>query len=196
MGFGGGYSIIETASPGPALAAVALPTSASSGGSVDMREIFNYRFPNNVVRDGNYFSASYWHLQPTDPWHGVWAEYDGIGSGVFIDLPDKKGYLTFATQTVGRIGYDAGGVNLFNRNQNVWYFYDYETLGKAALGETSHEGLAPSSFSTVVYPGQTDQTGIAGSCFDPATRRLYVYATWTQPKGLYDQPVVHVYRVK
>jgi hypothetical protein len=48
----------------------------------------------------------------------------------------------------------------------------------------------------VQYPGETYRTSIAGSCFDPETRRLYVYAQWTQRRGMYDQPVVHVYRVK
>jgi hypothetical protein len=197
LGFGGSYSIVQTASLGPAFAAVSPDMQT---GVMSFQNVMYYPFPEACVRDGNYFYSrpGSGFAPPTAPWNGTWTSTDGIGSGVFIDLPDKKGYLTFVRQGIGRIGYDYGGSNWNGKYQNAWYFYGYETLGKAATGEIPNKDMIPRSVNIVEYPHDLTRENqyVAGSCFDPETRRLYLYTMWALKSGLYDDPVVHVYTVK
>jgi hypothetical protein len=154
---------------------------------------------NRARRDGNYFYAGYSTDNPANPWQGTWTSGDIIESGVFIDLPDKKGYVTFARQVTSRLGYDYGGSNWNGKNQNTWYFYDFDTLSKAATGAISKLSIEPSSISVVELPFDLtkDNQMVAGSCFDPATRRLYLYALGALKRGgMYNDPVVHVYTIK
>ncbi|MCL1874229.1 MAG: dockerin type I domain-containing protein [Clostridiales bacterium] len=199
MGFGGAYSNGANAySYGPSLAAVSLP---STGGTMDMQPVFYYPRSNPATRDGNYFRSAGPEGNPASPWEGTWTSGDTTGSGVFIDLPDKKGYISFERQAIGRIGYDYGGINWHGQYQNVWKFYDYETLGKAASGATGKEGLVPSSVTYPDLPNDATSANqqIAGSVFDPDSRLLYVYSLKSVSRsGYYNplQPAVHVYRVK
>jgi hypothetical protein len=194
LGFGGAYPNLFDASPGPALAAAVPPLPSASGEKLDIQEIFYYDSENFSVRDGNYFTnADYWNSQP-DFSQGLWSSVDSVGSGVFIDLPDKQGYIAFAKMGLGRIGSDYGGANLFGKYENCWYIYDYQTLGKAALGENSKTSVKPSSFTRVKYPMENNSSKVVGSCFDAESRRLYLYALYSTP-GVNSQPMVHVYRV-
>jgi len=203
LGFGGAISIIQTASNGPALAAI---KPDFDSGEINFQNIIYYPFPEGCIRDGNYFYAASQtnYLNPVSPWEGTWSNADWIGSGLFIDLPDKKGYVAFASQATGRIGYDYGGYNWNGTFQNVLYFYDFETLGQAATGMIPNNGVTPASIFLMEYP--TDSTIkyqiAAGSCFDPETRLLYIYMTrvlYPSIPGGPDrqgEPVVHVYSVK
>jgi len=174
---------------GPSLAAV---SAAPSGGDLDFLPIMSSNGDHRTVRDGNFFTTWDGDPQPTDPWTGLWAGNSASRAGVFIDLPDKKGYLTFTTQPVGRIA----GDNVDAEIQNTWYVYDYATLGAAATGTGTKLAPTPSSYATVQLPGDGSQTleYITGSAFDPANRLLYVYARNGVKSG--SQPVVHVYRVR
>jgi hypothetical protein len=195
LGFGGGYTIISICSSGPSLAAV---TPDNPTGLLDFQNIMYYPNPEYCVRDGNYIPMISYDPLPADPWRGGWTSCDTIGSGVFVDLPDKQGYVVFARQATGRIGYDYGGYNWNGKYQNAWYFYDYDTLGRAPAGETSARGIYPSSISIVDLPNENtkDSQVIAGSYFDAETRRLYVYTLWALKRGgIYIDPVVHVYEV-
>jgi hypothetical protein len=208
LGFGGAYATNGALySHGPSLGAVSI--NAAGVIQNDFTAIMDYHRGEPCVRDGNYFSLSSPDKNPVLPWAGLW-QGDDIRSGVFIDLPDKKGYLTFVRQTAGRVSYDYGGVNIFAVAQNAWYFYDFKTLGAAAVSGNVR-GLAPSSFSTVEYPYDsataalpvnllTNYHHVRSSCFDPETRLLYLNVTNTANYGLAfyagGQPFVHVYRVK
>ena len=198
LGFGGVYSIVQTASNGPALAAIS-PDFQS--GAINFQNIMYYPFPETCIRDGNYFYGGNQsaNLYPTAPWAGTWTNGDRIGSGLFIDLPDKKGYVVFLRQIAGRIGYDYGGGTWNAVYQNAWYLYDYETLGKAATGQIPNNGIIPYDISIVEYPHDLTKAVqyVAGSCFDPETRRLYLYTMGAlKTYNMYDNPVVHVYSVK
>ena len=198
LGFGGAYSIIQTASLGPSLAAISTDLQT---GVMSFQNIMYYPFPDACMRDGNYFHASYdGSRNPTAPWLGSWSDKDRIYSGVFVDTPNKKGYVAFVNQAIGRIGYDYGGSNWNGKYQNVWYIYDYETLGKATTGEISNKDIEPANISIMEYP--TDLTKkdpfVGGSCFDPETGRLYLYTlnALKRPGMFNTNPVVHVYTVK
>jgi len=196
LGFGGQYSINASVSWGPAIAAVALPLT---GTTMDEVPIFNYSISDPAPRDGNYFNVA---PQPTSPWVGTSTMNDGVGSGVFIDLPDKKGYVTFLHEGIDRIAYDYGGPTWNSQWQNVWNVYSYDSLGQAATGVVPRESVVPSSVGYVTLPNDSATNAfqrIAGSAFDPATRLLYVYSLGAEPAGvagtLYDQPLVDVYYV-
>lgn len=194
LGFGGYYSICGSASRGPALGAIARP--GKSGSKLDLLEMITYPDPIASPRDGFYFSnVGYWGDNPKNPWEGKWTSNDGCRAGVFIDLPDKKGYLAFVQQATGRIGYDYGGYNSDGNYQNSWYFYDLKDLGAAAKGKKSPNSIIPSSFTTVKYPVEYRNTWISGACFDEETRMLYVYAKYSIPQQYGSAPMIHAYRV-
>jgi len=197
LGFGGTYSIVSTAGWGPSFAAVSLDMQSDE---MDLLPVMYYtQNGGGCVRDGNYIPLMYYNPLPTAPWLGHWTSGDSIKSGVFIDLPDKNGYVVFARQVIGRLGYDEGGNNWNAKNQNAWYFYDFDTLGQAALGEISKDGIEPSSIAIVKFPYDptSDNQYVAGSCFDPDTRLLYLYTMFAyRTYSMYNDPVVHVYYVK
>ena len=196
LGFGGAYSIIQTASMGPSIAAI---TPNMQTGVMDIQNIMYYPFPETCIRDGNYFYSDFSTGNPTFPWLGTWTNGDRIYSGLFIDTPNKKGYIAFVNQVIGRLGYDYGGSNWNGISQNVWYVYDYETLGKAATGEIPNNGIEPASISIVEYPHDLTKKSqyVAGSCFDPETGLLYLYTMKALKRlSMYDDPVVHVYSLK
>ena len=195
LGFGGIYSINSTASWGPSFAAV-LPDSQKA--DLDLLPVIFSSIDKRTVRDGNYFYAGISSDNPLNPWQGSWSGSDSVKSGVFIDLPGKKGYITFVNQAIGRIGYDYGGANWNGKMQNCWYFYDFDTLGKAALGEISGVSLAPSSIAIKEYPNDLtkDKQYVTGSCFDPESGRLYLYTLGALKRNsIYNEPVVHVYTI-
>ena len=197
LGFGGNFSINASATWGPSFGAVSVDLQA--GGDMDLLPVIYSSISNRAFRDGNYFYSGWSTYNPVNPWEGTWSSIDDIRSGVFIDLPDKKGYVTFTRQVIGRIGYDYGGSNWNGRYQNVWYFYDFDTLGAAATGAIGKISVMPSSISIVEFPYDVtkDDQKAAGSCFDPETRRLYLYTlNALRRSGLYSDPVVHVYKVK
>ena len=183
LGFGGN-NISAANSPGPALAAV--DVSGPSGSTMVEQPVFSYLWAQygttvgQATRDGNYFVGRQptTYAQPASPWLGYWSYGDHVGSGVFIDLPGQQGYVAFTNQMIGRVAYDFGG-NIWNpQTENVWYFYDYPTLGKAATGQIPGHEVTPSSTTRVDLPNAATNANqsIAGSAFDPTTRLLYVYA--------------------
>ena len=206
IGFGGcSESIVSIRSLGPSLTAVSL--DASGDITDDYFNCFMY-YPHDArdnathcIRDGNYLALQEWHILPSTPWEGRWTDRDAIRTGVFIDYKGKKGYLTFASQITGRTAYDFGGARFFQKRRQAWYFYDFETLGKAARGETSKTGLTPSSYNIADYPttnpnpemshNQDTHTKVTGSHFDNDTGFLYLYVRYADN----DAPLVHVYKV-
>jgi len=173
-----------SASRGPALGAISKPEPGDS--VLNITPIMYYPDPVACPRPGNYFSnIGYWDTQPTAPWEGWWAGVDLCRAGVLIDLPDKKGYMAFAYQGIGRLGYDFGGYNADGKYQHCWYFYDLEDLGNAASGNSDPTTLLPVRFYEINYPIEGDF--ISGACFDEDTRNLYLYSV---------KPVIHVYHLK
>jgi len=184
LGFGGYFNMCASASRGPALGAISKPEPGDS--VLNITPIMYYPDPVACPRPGNYFSnIGYWDTQPTAPWEGWWAGVDLCRAGVLIDLPDKKGYMAFAYQGIGRLGYDFGGYNADGKYQHCWYFYDLEDLGNAASGNSDPTTLLPVRFYEINYPIEGDF--ISGACFDEDTRNLYLYSV---------KPVIHVYHLK
>ncbi|HUU22224.1 MAG TPA: hypothetical protein VM389_06775, partial [Phycisphaerae bacterium] len=199
IGFGGGYSGGSNCSRGPAVAAVATPDPAKD--KLDMVEMLGYFKGDRAPRDGNYFVApgpanGYWGEPPEGPTKGYWCAGDGIGNGIYLDLPDRHGFIAFAVWTIGRKGYDyADSVAHVGDRAPVltqcWYFYDPKDLGEAAR-KLRKVNLAPYAMTRVSAPGGNLNGGITGSCFDAQKRLLYLYYR----PHLHDKPAIHVYSVK
>ncbi|MCY2953920.1 MAG: NBR1-Ig-like domain-containing protein [Planctomycetota bacterium] len=202
LGFGGYYSICAPCSRGPALAAVAEPDPASP--TVDMVELLAYADPAAAPRDGDYFygqaPGGIWHHVPDGPSQGYWTMNDWCRSGVFIDLPDKQGYVAFVKLATGRTGYDYGGIYSAGA-AHWWYFYHPKNLGQTAKGTKKVGTVMPHSMAKVSYPISPVGTpqpdaAVTGSCFDQEEKLLYLYAPGCFPLGRERHPCVHVYRVR
>lgn len=198
LGFGGNYSINASASLGPALAAVSVGDGRDS---MSLEPMVFSTINNRAVREGNYIALYMYDNFPQSPWLGTWTLADKVWSGVFIDLPDVQGYVSFTRQATGLVGYDSAGQYYNSTAQNTWYFYDLDTLGKAAEGEVAAADVQPTSFANIDLPYDPTSASqyIAGSCFDPDTRMLYLYcmnAYRTNANDMYYRPVVHAYYVK
>ncbi|OGJ84624.1 MAG: hypothetical protein A2268_11410 [Candidatus Raymondbacteria bacterium RifOxyA12_full_50_37] len=196
LGFGGDYSIIQTASCGPSIAAIQKPDTAKD--TLDLVEVLRYIYPEAAVRNGNYFlgNSTIWIYQPPSPWDGRFTTGSTCWAGVFIDLPDKKGFVAFVKHGTGRLGYDYGGNTIDPHLEDNWYFYDLKELGDAALGNQTLGSVQPSSFNKIEWPYPVSNTQIyhsmSGACFDPQTRIMYVYLSF----ALGGEPAVHAYYVK
>jgi hypothetical protein len=189
LGFGGYYCICGTASRGPALAAISTPVASNR--TLDILPMLSYPDPNACIRSGNYMSnIGYWENQPASPWKGFWTGIDACGTGVFIDLPDQKGYMVFAYQGIGRLGYDFGGHNFDGKYQHNWYFYDIKDLAASATGSKDISDIQPTSFCTINYP--LNGEAVSGACFDEETRTLYIYSRLS----CNNKPAIHAYYLK
>jgi hypothetical protein len=212
LGFGGYYSICGGCSRGPALAAIAQPDPHR--GELDIAELLCYPDPAAAPRDGDYFYGlgNFWYDLPKGPSQGAWTMDDWCRSGVFVDLPEKHGYIAFVKLANGRIGYDYGAIGATGA-AHWWYFYDPQDLGQAAKGLKKPGAIVPHGMAQVSYPGQAEQAlrqaqergtvhvgGIAGSvtgaCFDEHEKLLYVCKLCSIRVGLELHPCVNVYRVK
>jgi hypothetical protein len=212
LGFGGYYSICAGCSRGPALAAIAQPDPHRD--ELDVAELLCCPDPAAAPRDGDYFYGlgNIWYDLPKGPDQGSWTMDDWCRSGVFIDLPEKHGYIAFVKLANGRIGYDYGAIGATGAS-HWWYFYDPDDLGLAAKGLKKPGAIVPHGMAKVSYPGQGEQAlrqsqeqgavhvgGIAGSvtgaCFDEREKLLYVCKLCSIRVGLELHPCVNVYRVK
>ena len=195
LGFGGYFSICQPASSGPAIAAIQKPDMFQD--TLDLVEVLRYIYPEAANRNGNYFGAntSIWGYQPPSPWDGKFTYGSSCAAGVFIDLPDKKGYVAFVKHNIVRIGYDWGGLINDAHYEDNWYFYDFKDLGEAALGNRALGSVQPSSFVKINWPYPVSNTATyhstSGACFDPQTRIMYVYVT----RALGTKPAIHAYHV-
>lgn len=203
LGFGGYYSICAPCSRGPALAAVAEPDPDRP--EVDMVELMAYAGASAASRDGDYFygqgPGGIWHEVPGGPQAGRWTMDDVCRAGVFVDLPDRHGYIAFVRLGTGRIGYDYGAI-VSAGHAPWWYLYDPDDLGRAASGALKPGEVEPHSRTKVAYPAAaangaqgSDGGAVTGACFDAEERLLYLYKPGVIPVGRERHGCVHVYRV-
>ncbi len=197
MGFGGYYSICAPCSRGPALGAISEPDPEKQ--TVDLVPLLAYVGGAAAPRDGDYFfgCGGFWNDSPDSPTEGRWAFDDWCRSGVFIDLPDKHGYIAFVKLGTGRIGYDYGSITS-GGTSHYWYFYNPKDLGEVAKGRVK-AGLISHSMTKVTYPGNNGGavSAILGACFDPDEKRLYLYKPFGFQLSRTEQPpLIHVYTVK
>ena len=180
---------------------------APTKNTLDMVELLTYPWPKDVCapRNGDYSVAncSWGGRAPESPGKGSWTMDDRVRAGVFIDLPEKHGFLALAYLGTGRIGYDYGAIRSAG-HVNYWYFYNPSDLA-AACGARQPWELAPHSAARVEYPKGVRQDSRWGSvvgeptgcCFDEEARLLYVYQRFcidNRTRELF--PCIHAYRIK
>ena len=200
LGFGGYYSVCGGTSQGPSLGAIAEPDPKKQ--TLDLVPLLGTSWGSGhpAPRDGDYLMvASGWGGKPpASRARGTWTMEDWVRSGVFIDLPEKRGYVAFVSLGTGRIGYDYGKITCAGRTE-WWYFYDLAELGKVAKGEKKQWAVLPHTRTKVEHPlaskgaRRTSESAIPGAYFDEADRLLYLF----KPRWIDNRwPCVHVYRVK
>lgn len=118
VGFGGYFSIVSTASFGPALAAVGDPDVKANPDRSALKNVPLIGYPSNAAdrghRDPDYTSFFDGGIYPTKPgkWNpsgktGYWTWSDIIlGSATWIDLPAKGGVLFIAKVGRGKVWYE------------------------------------------------------------------------------------------
>jgi len=196
LGFGGYYSICAPCSRGPAFSATDIPNPSLD--RLDLQPLINYQSKNPAPRDGQYMIAncSFWNEQPLSRQKGFWAAFDECRAGVFIELKNVAGYITFPHLAFGRIGYDNGAGIIADRTR-WWYFYSPEGFAEIALNR-SMRFVMPSEMvqDQAIQPGAETLYGIdTGACFDAESRLLYVVRSQAYKEGVEFYPVVNVYRI-
>ncbi len=192
LGFGGYYSICAGCSRGPSLGAIFEPDPAKK--EVNLVTLLAYRGEAKAPRDGDYFQAGVGGIWPGLPEgnKGYWTMEDWCRTGVFVDLPDRAGYIAFVKLGCGRLGYDYGAITSA-RSAQYWYFYNPDDLGQAAKGTRKPGDILPYSMAKE----SEAFIGLAtGSCFDSAERKLYIVRMQAYPVGKEAHPLVHVYQAK
>lgn len=206
-GFGGYFSIVNSASLGPALTAVSDPNTAFTNAdrsALPNTPLLGYpaSAPVRCRRDPDY-RTEYDQAQPVNG-VGAWTWSDIIyGGATWIDLPDVHGLLFLAKVGQGRVWYE-GSDRHAERGSYAWFVYDPKDLALVATGAKKEWEIQPArSWLDKTLPMPLDKQGwagdgfnmVGGCTFDVATRRLYVLVTGAWKQEVESHPQVFVYQV-
>jgi hypothetical protein len=209
VGFGGYYSIITTASVGPALAAIDPPQPKDNPDRSALPHVpllgYPYDCGARAERDPDYNSGydnGKW--QPKDG-VGYWTWSDHIfGAGAWIDAPAKQGVLFLAKVGRGKVWYETSTLHA-ERGAFAWFVYDPKDLAAVASGakkqweiQPKHRWTDDSLVPGVDLKGWEGEgiTQVGGAAFDPKTNRLFVLVTSVWQDGVELYPQMYVYQVK
>lgn len=155
----------------------------------------------------NDFDGGNW-LSPSPDGLGRWVWGDSNwNTGVWINGPNKQGFITVPTLCSGRAFYQTVGTNTLERER---YSYEIQVFDPAHLGEVANGtrqpwAVKPSSrweiqpeglYTTTPgeYQGSNLAHGIVGATFDEVDGILYLYATWPlNPESLNSR--IYAYQV-
>jgi hypothetical protein len=215
VGFGGYFSIVSTASLGPALAAISAPDLAVNPDDSALPNIpllgYPADAPAHAHRDTattNYYGGDY----PTTP--GPWMPANGTGywtwsdsifdAGTWIDTPTMQGLLVIAKVGQGDVYYKTSDRHA-QSGSFEWMVYNPADLAAVASGVKQQWQIQPQyEWTTPSLPMQDSSTGYAGdgstfadgAVFDPTTNRLYVLVSAaTGWNGSEAWPEMYVYQV-
>jgi fibronectin type 3 domain-containing protein len=216
VGFGGSFSIISSASFGPALAAVSDPNPTTNPDDSSLANVpligYPSGAPDRAHRDPNYTSFYDGGTYPTTPgqWNpsngtGYWTWSDLIyGGSAWIDTPQLGGVLYIAKVGQGNVWYQTSDIHS-QSGAFEWMVYDPKDLAAVASGAKQQWQIQPKyewTDSTLPIPA-SDQGGwsgngwsqVGGVTFDPTTNRLYVLVNGAWQSGTEYYPEVYVYQV-
>jgi hypothetical protein len=214
VGFGGYYSIVSTASFGPALAAVAPPDPTVNPDDSALANVPLLGYPDGTSRaqrDPNYTSYYDNGTYPTTPgaWNpsggtGYWTWSDIVGGATWIDTPNMQGVLFIAKVGQGNVWYQNSDRHA-QSGAFEWMVYDPNDLAAVASGAKQQWQIQPKyEWTTPTLPiGPLDQGGwsgdgnsqIGGVTFDPTTNRLYILVEGAWQGGVETYPEVYAYQV-
>ncbi len=210
VGFGGYFSIVSTASDGPALAAVSDPDITVSPDRSSLANVPLIGYPHNptaytnperVHRDTDYHTE-YDGWQTKDG-TGYWTWSDIIyGGGSWIDMADKQGVLFIAKVGQGRVWYENSDRHA-ERGSFEWFVYDPNDLAAVATGAKQQWEIQPKYTwidSALPIPDVGGWKGdggnqVGGITFDATNNRLYVLVNGVWNYGREWYPQVYVYQV-
>ncbi len=217
VGFGGYFSIVTSASLGPALAAVSDPDIKVNPDKSALKNIpligYPYNAPDRGHRDSDYTSFYDDGIYPTKPgkWNpsgkiGYWTWSDIIfGAATWIDLPSKGGVLFIAKVGRGKVWYEKSDRHA-QSGAFEWLVYDPADLAAVASGAKRQWQIQPKHIWTdpALPLGPLDQSGwsgdgvnqVGGLTFDPTTNRLYVLLTAIWKTEVEYHPQIYVYQVE
>jgi len=215
VGFGGYFSVISSASVGPALAAIAPPNPSANpiGSSLSNIPLLGYPFgaPDRAHRDTGYTNYYDGGTYPTTPgqWNpangtGYWTWSDSIfDGGAWIDTPSMQGVLVIAKVGQGAVYYQSSDRHAL-RGAFEWLVYDPADLAAVASGAKQQWQIQPKYEWTTPSLLGGDQNGFSGDgsinvggvVFDPTTNRLYVLVENVYAfNGFEAWPEMYVYQV-
>lgn len=201
LGWGGYYSLSQTAIAGLALCAVDRPDEevVAPEGTYPATVLAKY----GTFTDGDGLTRAeraddYENMTETGPSFqpaggvGRWTN-DGIvqGAGCWIDAPSgKSGVVVAITAGHGEIHYNQAGYYATEGSSHYWHTWTAASLGAVANGSTPPTSLATANRWRVEYPvvgytGGRYEAGYTGPdggryvacslCYDPVESRLYVF---------------------
>jgi PKD repeat protein len=211
VGFGGYYSIVSTASLGPALAAIAPPNPANNADDSALPNVpllgYPYGAADEAHRDTGY--ASTYEGTQWNPANGTgyWTWSDSIMSGgTWINTPTMQGVLFIAKVGQGNTWYQNSDRHA-QSGSFEWMVYNPADLAAVASGAKQQWQIQPEYEWTTPtlpldsYEMQNGYSGdgyetIGGIVFDPTTNRMYVQVEGaTGYNGSETWPEMYVYQV-
>lgn len=128
-----------------------------------------------------------WQRAPDGRGRWVWGD-SAYQTGLWIDLPNKHGFVLIPTVHTGNVWYQNSTLN-WNGRTAEFQVYDPLQLGEVAQGRRPVWGVKPSDIWRPDWEAATSTNGqgnsavrsITGATFDPQTGRLY--ARWTMAGG-------------
>jgi PKD repeat protein len=216
VGFGGYFSIADSASFGPALAAIAPPDPAADPDDSSLPNVPLVGYPSDeparADRDPNYTSYYDGGTYPTTP--GAWNPSNGVGSwtwsdsifdgATWVDTPQLGGVLYIAKVGQGNVWYQNSDRHA-QGSAFEWMVYSPKDLAAVASGAEQQWQIQPEyEWTTPTLPvGLEDQFGysgdgysqVGGVTFDPTTDRLYVLVNGAYQDGTEYYPEMYVYQV-
>jgi hypothetical protein len=212
VGFGGYFSIVSTASLGPALCAVAHPDidAVKHKGVLEQIPLIGYPLgqkppgpPDRCHRNPDY-RTEFDNWNPTKG-VGYWTWMDEIGgAAAWLDLPDKQAVVFFCVLGHGRVWYEKSERNA-ERGKYWCMAYHPRDLSQVALGRKKQWEVQPRaswevSFGKEFGPEIGPSSGgwrrmVCGATFDAKTRRLYVLVSNVWKTEVESHPRVYCWRV-
>ncbi len=175
VGFGGYFSIISTASMGPALAAIAPPNPAVNADDSSLPNVPLLGYPDGAPdrghRDTNYTSYYDGGTYPTTP--GAWNPANGdrlldlerhhFDGGAWIDTPTMQGVLYIAKVGQGNVYYQTSDRHA-QGDALEWMVYNPADLAAVASGAKQQWQIQPEyEWTTPALPMGEIQRGTRGT---------------------------------
>jgi hypothetical protein len=207
VGFGGYCSAITAgpASDGPVLSAID-PPSGEHLSSLSYTNLVGYPFQSPWTyyqkRSPDYIDGNTGPGHPRGPFgsYGGWQWMDHIKqSAVWIDMPNKHGFVVFAGLGTGKNWYENSDRHSDGYKHSVFVYNPYD-FADVAMGRKNYYDVQASGYWDIQFPTYGYPRGAQsgepyaqpqGITFDSTSNRLYILLPWTN--GNY--PTVSVFQI-